>query len=210
MIFNKKFDRSLWLLIASGKQGKENIGDLISYLPKEVYRRIQIAIYKYYRGEIHNICDNMIFSESFRSAGGIQYYVCVSIVNNELKLRVRRWVEDRDRVEEDYELNLISISYEDLIKMNTYDRAYIGSYSHEFNNIQFVNNVTSVKTENVDRDYFMTRMICGFKISRYIGKISCGCKYVNVLKYIPKELYYEDFSELENVDKLVKRKVRKK
>lgn len=205
MIFDENYDRSLWLLVASNKSDSDKICRLISYIPEDVYRQIQDSINNYYNGIIKN---NTIFNTSLSNIEGYDYYITVKIVNDKLYFNVLRWIENKGRVEEEYQLVLQEMLKEYLTDMSWGDKRSLAKYSSEFNNIKFVGNLTAVDTESDDRRYRVTKVPFGFVVTTSKNKMIVAKKYVNLFKNMPEEIYLDDFSSEEKREGLVKKKKR--
>ena len=123
MIFDKDYDKTLWLLVAGNKKDSDKICNLIRYIPEEIYLKIQNAIRNYYSEKLEKANENVIYSDVFN---GIDEYCCsiiVEIKTGGLYLNLYRWKEEIDRVEEEYNLILKDISsefLEDLLIINQY------------------------------------------------------------------------------------------
>lgn len=209
MLFDKNFDRSLWLIIASDKVSRERIGRIISFLPQEEYDQLQKEIEHYYKNKSTGDVDRIVFNKTFVGKDDFNYYFRVQICSNELNVKICRWIEKSDRLEEDYELNLVSISNEDLVNMEYLKNGYIGSYSQEFNRIHFVDYLTSVDTAKWNRDYCLLRVPLGYISSSILGRRIFKVNVVNALKRIPNDMVVDDFSSQDKRNELVRRRKKK-
>ena len=215
MIFDKNYDKALWLLVASNKDDSERICKLINSIPKDIYLNIQNAIYNYYNGNYYdkktnNVREKIIYSSTLIDNDGFESAITVKIVLGRLCFNIYRWKEDIERVEEEYELLLKDFENQDLSEMYYFDKNFIGRYSSEINNIKFVGYLTDVNTINIDRKYYLKRIPFCFIVSSFIGKKRIGMKIINVNKNMPEEIYFDDFSSKDKIDGLVKKKVRNK
>lgn len=204
MIFDDSFDRSLWLVIASNKKDGEKIGNVIGMLPDYVYKEIQEFISNYKLGKI----DSGEFRKSYSNINEHGYYITGKIIANELLLTIDRWNYRDIRTEESYQLNLLSISKEEM-DLLIFQNNRIGTFSYEIiDNIRFTdaNNLASSSTYN--RDYNMFRIPFGCIMSTSLGYRLFSLKGINFFKKMPDELYVVDFGSPTKIEKLVKSRKR--
>ena len=215
MIFDKNYDKALWLLVASNKEDSERICKLINCIPEDIYVGIQNAIDNYYNGNYYDKKNNggrekIVYSTTLIDNDGFGSSITVKIVLGKLYFNVYRWKEDISRIEEEYELILKDINNEDLSEMFYFDKNFIGRYSSEINNIRFVGYLTDVNAVNLDRKYYVKRIPFCYVISSFLGKKRIGMKIINVTKNMPEEIYFDDFSSQDKINGLVKKKIREK
>ena len=211
MIFDKDFDRALWLLVSAKKKYSANICKLISLLPENVYEQIQTAIVRYYDNSLGNVRDSVIYSTTLSNVDGFDYYVVIKVISGKLYFNVRRWNEkNSERLEEDYELVLKRFYEDDLFLMLYGEKCNVGKYSHEFSNIKYEGYLPSVDTEIYDMKYRIKRIPFGFIVSNSLGRRTLGRKYVNVAQNMPEDICVTDFSSEENIAGLIKKRKRNK
>lgn len=208
MIFDENYDKVLWLLVAGNKSDSDNICKLINYIPEDVYGQIQRAISSYYDGTLENTKGNIIFSTSLSNVGEFDCYITVKIELGKLYLNVCRWKEDKERIEEDYELVLKDISKETIDDMLYFDKKYIGKYSSEINKIKFVGYLTDVEKSSYDRKFALQKIPLGYIVSSSLRKRNLGKKYVSINRNMPDEIYVENFSSQEKIGGLIKKRKR--
>ena len=211
MLFDKNFDKSLWLLVAGNKKDSENVCKLISYIPEDICKNIQIAIRDYCNGGIK---DSIIYKDTYNGVDGFDYYIVVKyeddVINNiyNLCITLYRWKEKEIRIEEEYNLVLRYIHVSQLDNMLYFIKDTIGSYSSEINNIKFVGYLTDVDPISYERSFSLKKVPFRYIVSSYLGNRKKGIRYVNVSNDMPDEIYYEDFSSQEKINGLVKKRKR--
>jgi hypothetical protein len=192
MIFDKNYDKALWLLVSLNKDDSSSIYNIISCISKDVYSNIQKAIDNYYNGKFIDIKDNVVYKATLVDKDCYDCAIFVKIVMGKLYFNIYRWKEDIERVEEEYQLILKDINDDDIDEMLYFDKKLIGNYSSEINNIKFVGYLTDVNISNYDRKYHICRVPFGYVIISSLGKKKIGRKFVNIKRDMPSEIGMED------------------
>ena len=207
MVFNLGYDRALWLLIASNKYDSDKIGNLISFIPDSVYNEIQVALNNYFNNCNDNK-NNIIYQKNLNDIDGYDCYIKLKVNSNGLYFSVLRWIDCKNRVEEEYELILKQIWLEDLLDIKCGDKLSIGKYKADIYNISEYSGDLLVDNLQYSKKFMLTKIPFGFVINSSKDKIVNNMKYINVLKNMPDELFPCDFRSLEQRQGLIKKRKR--
>jgi len=204
MIFDGNYDKVLWLLISSARNDSERIYELFNCIPEEVCVKIKKAIDNYYNGDMDN---KIILKDTISNSDNFGCTIVVKVVLGKLHLNIYKWREEKERIEEEYELVLKDIDKQDFDEMLFFDKKYIGEYSSEINEIHFVGYGTNVETSNYNRKYYIKRIPFGYVIISSLGKKKLDRKFVNIKKKMPIDVNRDD---LDNKESSVKKRIRLK
>lgn len=89
-MFSQEFDRSLWLMLISDKNNREDIINFIKSIPNELYKQIRIQLDKYEKYEQSDI--NILDREDiclYGSCNGkydLKYYFVIDMIQNSLTI----------------------------------------------------------------------------------------------------------------------------
>lgn len=118
MIFNERYDRSLWLMIYGDRINRDKIVYLIKSIPKEIYDDIH--------KQLENINDSEIVVErNLLAVDGFMYHYIISFSKSKFSLNLsRRNQFDYILNEEEFVLDLFNIGY-----MDNSDDFSVGNFS---------------------------------------------------------------------------------
>lgn len=204
MIFNEDYDKTLWLVLSSNKETRDDVGKLIGMLPNWVYVDIQKMISDYKMGI------NTVYKKSFDYVDNYGYYVIVRIIHGKLLFNVTRWKEDKVRTEEEYTLCLVPITNDELLEMEYLCKKNIGSYDSEiYDNITY-DPYGGIDIYEFSRRYNIRKIPFGVILDTSLDKKIFNINVVNFKKNMPNEMFVSDFSSSDKIDALVKRKIRRR
>lgn len=200
MIFNEDFDNALWLLVSNKTDGSK-IGEIISFIPDFVYDEIQVVLDNYFNNKLA-VKDDILYQKSLNNIGGYDCYIKVGVISNKLYLDLLRWVDGKNRVEEEYKLILRKIGYDDLF--NIKNEVKLGRFIKDIYNIDKYNGEYLIDNLATDHRYTLRKAPLGFIITSYGNKFPISKKYVDVVKNMPDELFAKDLKK----ESLVKKRKR--
>jgi len=125
MIFNKEFDKSLWLILNGDSKNKQLILDFIDMIPAPIYQQLLDAFVVYKKQiELDNIyvLDREDITGEF-SVGNIRYYFILDMILNCLILG--RQILVIGEYKKDFEMSLFSDSSYN--KLEVFNNQYLGS-----------------------------------------------------------------------------------
>ena len=121
MIFDKNYDRSLWLLLASDKVNREKIIDVIKNIPDELNEKICLIIEKYNK--------DFVDSEEIRfEVGNLIYFV--KIIGEELSIK---FVKNDEFQKEIVKLFLNPLSESSFDSLKDYTPYNLGGFIYSLN-----------------------------------------------------------------------------
>ena len=91
-MFSEEFDRSLWLMLGSDKNNREDIVNFIRSVPNELYQQIYIQLDKYEKYEESNIDildrEDICLYGNCNGKYDLRYYFVVDMIQNSLTIGV--------------------------------------------------------------------------------------------------------------------------
>ena len=178
MIFNEDFDNVLWLL-ASNKTDGSKICEIISFIPEFIYNEIQVVLDNYFNNKL-TVKDDVLYQKSLNNIDGYDCYIKVGVISNKLYLNLLRWVDGKNRVEEEYKLILKCISYDDLF--NIKNEVELGRFIKDIYNIDKYNGEYLIDNLSTDYRYTLRKVPLGFIITSYGNRLPISKKYVDLVK----------------------------
>ena len=191
MMFNYDYDIALWL-VASNKTDGSKICEVISFIPEFVYNEIQVVLDNYFNNKLV-VKDDILYQKSLKNIDGYDCYIKVAIISNKLYFDLLRWVDGKNRVEEEYKLILKRISYEDLFNIKNSDRIELGRFIKDVYNIDKYGDGLLVDNLETDYSYTLKKVPLGFIITSYENRFPISKKYVDVVKNMPDEIFAKNF-----------------
>ena len=191
MIFNENFDNALWLLVSNKTDGSK-IGEIISFIPDFVYDEIQVVLDNYFNNKLA-LKDDILYQKSLNNIDGYDSYIKVGVISNKLYLDLLRWVDGKNRVEEEYKLILKQISYDDLF--NIKNKVELGRFIKDIYNIDEYNGEYLIDNLTTDHRYNLRKAPLGFIVTSYGNRLPISKKYVDVVKNMPDELFTKDLKK---------------
>ena len=191
MIFNENFDNALWLLVSNKNDGSK-IGEIISFIPDFVYDEIQVVLDNYFNNKL-TVKDDVLYQKSLKNIDGYDCYIKIGIISNKLYVDLLRWVDGKNRVEEEYKLILKCISYDDLF--NIKNEVELGRFIKDIYNIDKYNGEYLIDNLSTDYRYTLRKAPLGFIITSYENRFPISKKYVDVAKNMPDELFAKDLKK---------------
>lgn len=125
MIFNKEFDKPLWLILNGDSKNKKLILDFIDMIPAPLYQQLLDAFVEYKKQiDLDNmyILDREDVTGEF-SVGNVKYYFILDMVFN--CLIVGRQMLVNGEYKKDFEMSLFSDSTYN--KLEVFNNQYLGS-----------------------------------------------------------------------------------
>ena len=125
MIFNKEFDKTIWLILNGDSKNKKIILDFIDSIPAPIYQQLLDAFVEYRKQiDLNNmyILDREDITGEF-SFGNVRYYFILDMVFN--CLIIGRQILVNGEYNKDFELSLFSDSSYN--KLEVFNNQYLGS-----------------------------------------------------------------------------------
>lgn len=199
MVFDKRFDGILWLMLSSDKENRDYLARMIASIPQEAYEKVHLMMSDY---------DCFSEGRQFCQFTGNNLYFNAAVADNQLNLRLSMWNE---KEEENFYLTLMGISEDDLSMMGQFRKRYVGSF--EYNGSEFLSR-DSIETDNyweIERMYELRKTPVGYCMEYLCSSVDniSGLGIANVRK-IPDKMYPHQFDGGKKFKRLMKGRKRKK
>lgn len=189
MIFNKNYDRSLWLMLSGDEVNRSKIAEVITNIPYELYEQIRKLIENYNIGitepkEIYYEKDNMKYS--------------VNISNGELSINI---VKSDKTQNETIKLFIFPVEEDEISKMEMHTGKHLGGFSYTLT----AGNIFAIGGEL--EEYDIEKTIFGTCVKVYANN---KVKAVNTRKVdesrMPDDMYSHQFRNEKGITRLIRRK----
>lgn len=208
MIFNRDFDRLLWLMAAGDEKNREKLAYFIRIIPQEVYEDINNAIISYdevdgsFISSNISSCNSISVKKRLRTLDGIDYAYEFEL-DGCLHLKIWRW--KGCHVEEKFELSLSANTCNILDNMRNFESIYVGSFC--CNSKNFENGSKNSMVVQSNNEYYLVKTPIGYVVET-LDRYDLKKKMIGYEKKCPGELYATDFCTSGSLNYLVKAKKR--
>ena len=202
MIFDKKIDSSLWMMVYVDKQNRDEIVNFIQEFPEELRREIidKLALLKMYKDEDKK---NMEFlCGEFETEDKLLYWYEIDSYHNELDMGYK--VYNSGKYEDVFE---ITLAMRDNISIDKYfQKEYIGKIEYDIYTKR-IDNMFSISNSS-ENEYYLVRTPFGYMVNYSnddVRGIRQNVTRVNILD-IPEDVIISDLDIKEDENRLVRRR----
>ena len=203
MIFDKKIDSSLWMMVYADKQNRDEIVDFIQEFPEELRRAIidKLALLKMYKDEDKK---NMEFlCGEFETEDKLLYWYEIDSYHNELDMGYK--VYNCGKYEDVFD---ITLAMRDNISIDKYfQKEYIGKIEYDIYTKR-IDDMFSISNSS-ENDYYLVRTPFGYMVN-YSNDDDRGIRQnvtrVNILD-IPEDVNINDLDIKDDENRLVRRRM---
>ena len=202
MIFDKKIDSSLWMMVYVDRQNRDEIVDFIQNFPEELRREIidKLALLKMYKDEDKKNMD--FLCGEFETEDKLLYWYEIDSYHNELDMGYK--VYNCGKYEDVFE---ITLAMRDNISIDKYfQKEYIGKIEYDIYTKR-VDDMFNIVNSS-ENDYYLVRTPLGYIIT-YLYEDVRGIRQnitrVNILD-IPEDVNISDLDIKEDENRLVRRR----
>lgn len=193
MVFDKRFDRALWIMLSSDKENRDYIARMIACIPQEAYGVVRCMIDNYYNGtDTRSFCD-CVLDEMYFSA---------AIVDNELFVELFFW---NDKEEESFELCLANLTSEDLLGMTQFKNQFLGSFEYLGGEKSNSNSLELNNIWSIERYYELRRTPLGYRIGFLNSRNDNIYDFRRArVKMVPDKMYPHQFDNGKKFQRLMR------
>lgn len=155
MIFNKDFDRTLWLILSGDDVNREKLTYFLEILPKEMYD----IIIKFIE-QNSNLCHRghskgVIYrTMTFSDDSGYNYFFKYGIMFGNLEISFYRHNEGMN-ISESFELTLSATGENDIKNIRLYGNIPIGKFSYSIDRLYYKMDSSIQDRQQIDNEYFI-------------------------------------------------------
>ena len=204
MIFDKKIDSSLWMMVYVDRQNRDEIVDFIQDFPEKLRREIidKLALLKMYKDEDKKNMD--FLCGELETEDKLLYWYEIDSYHSELDMGYK--VYNCGKSEDVFE---ITLAMRDNISIDKYfQKEYIGKIEYDIYTKR-VDDMFNIVNSS-ENDYYLVRTPLGYLITYLyedIRGIRQNITRVNILD-IPKDVNVVDLDIKEDENRLVRRRMK--
>lgn len=201
MIFDKDFDRTLWMILSADKKNRNRITEFIRSIPSELYQKIQksISVYKEYESSERfdsGYLDETLLSGNYETHDRILYWYELDDDFGSLELGYS--VYNGEKYEEAFELTLEPYNN----KIEYFEDECIGNLDYDITESGYTSTCNEI-------EYNMVKTPFGIFVVSMLedknDKEKLGINRVN-LRNMPDEMFMTDFSHKDSINRLIRKK----
>lgn len=130
MIFNKYYDRTLWIMLSSNK--RQRILDFVNNIPKDLLKKIQSSLEMYQLSLFGLAMDkeNIELSGSIKTNGDMLYEYCIN--KDAGILNIKEYISDDEEKYRKFEINIYPFKDEYNKNMGSLETYYLGNIFYNF------------------------------------------------------------------------------
>lgn len=204
MIFDKDYDKALWMMLKVDKRNRERIAGFIRSIPDTLIREIQESFFKVQaKRENYNLFNDMSstnFSGQYESHDKILYWFNISMDFNSLDMGYS--IFNGINYEKAFEITLIS--NKDLNLLENFDEEWLGSIEYDIHGVTVDDKVYFIGSSMNEYNFVKTPF--GIFIVNINNKKTFKQRGINKFNIddIPEEIFREDINSRCNVNRLVR------
>lgn len=199
MIFDKEFDKSLWMILSADKKNRNKIVEFIRSIPERLQEEIKksISIYREYEMDDDSVClDDSLLNGNYETQDRILYWYEYDDDFGSLELGYS--VYNGERYEEAFELTLEPCGN----KIEYFEDEYIGNLEYDITQSGYITTCSEIEY-NMIKTPFGTFVVS--MLDDRNNKEKLGISRVN-LRNMPDEMFMTDLNNNDSVKRLVRRK----
>jgi len=199
MVIRNDFDRTLWLMLISDRKNRNDIGEFIKNVPKDLLERIHLELDKCPIDDEKYPLKKI--NKAFRNNNGDTYFYTVSLNGCQIIINLSIWNQFDSTYDEVIQITLYSLSMDDIKDIEPEYPIYIGDYYHIISKMSYIFDTVICKGndrgyELVDSDDYSVT------IQSVDGKID---KNIDISR-MPVEINVDDFIDKKSINRLVRKR----